>query len=274
MPQNAPMVSVVIPVYNAHATLRACLDSVLGQSFEALEVLAVNDGSADDSAAILEEYRRADARLRVFSLANGGVSAARNCAINQATGAYLQFVDSDDVLPHDATRSMVTALTTQRCDLVIAPYTEVLPMQRQVRGFLRNDMVLSQTDFLGRLSAHPNSFYYSVMWNKLYRRDLVILNSIRCDPELPWGEDFAFNMLYDRYVESVAVLSKPVYDYHKSLSGLTVGSARLCIAHPIYSVRIKLKLRKYYRQLYEATGLYDEYRHEISKFMFQFTINN
>ena len=274
MQKSLSVVSVIIPVYNARETVARCLESVLSQTYPALEVLAVDDGSTDESLAILREFEKRDGRLRVLTEANSGVSSARNLAINQATGVYLQFVDSDDVLPVDSTASLVTAVESQGCDMAIAAYTEVVGALRQQRGYLKDDMVLSQHALLDRLSAHPNSFYYAVLWNKLYRRDLIVLHSIRCDARLPWGEDFAFNTLYYRHVGSVAVLSKPVYDYVRNHNGLALSTARACLIHPAHSLRVKFWLQKYYEQLYVEAGLYEEYKHVLPQYMFKVTINN
>lgn len=171
MPTKGAAVSVIVPVYNAEKTLVSCIGSVLHQPFEDIEVLAVDDGSTDQSLALLREIAARDGRVRVFAQDNSGVAAARNLALNHAVGTYVQFVDSDDLLAPDATGRMVEAMERRRCDLVIAPYTEVLGQLRQKRGFLDQDMILSQRQFLDRLSAHPNSFFYAVLWNKLYRRD-------------------------------------------------------------------------------------------------------
>lgn len=274
MQETKGVVSVVIPVYNAGATLRACLDSVLGQTYRELEVLAVDDGSTDDSLAILEAYGRKDARMRVFSVPNGGAARARNYCIDRATGEYLQFVDSDDLLPPDATARMLAAMTDGGADMVIAPFVERMGRRRRVRGFMREDRLLSQRAFLDALCKHPNSFYFAVLWNKLYRRALVEGGDVRCDAELPWGEDFVFNTLYYRHARSVATLQAPVYEYRRSLTGLASGSAWLFFKRPLYSVRIRISLWRRYEALYRAVGLYDQYGWRLKLYLFKFTINN
>lgn len=267
-------VSVVIPVYNAHSTLRACLDSVLGQSHSALEVLCVNDGSTDDSLDILREYERRDARVRVFSVPNGGVSAARNLAIQNATGTYLQFLDSDDSLPPDATERMLSAITGRGCELAIAPFTMVMAGRRTVRAMLHSECAMTQEQYLDRLSRHPNAFYFSVLWNKLYLRDIVAKQGILCDTRLPWGEDFAFNARYCAHVRKVAVLSQPVYDYNRHMGGLTGGSLRLCLSRPTFSVKVRLLLYDYYKRLFREAGLYERFKRRLPLYIVRFTLNN
>lgn len=267
-------VSVIVPVYNAEKTLPACLESILGQSFEDMEVLAVDDGSTDGSLRVLRDFAARDPRVRVFSQRNSGVAAARNLAIDNASGDYLQFVDSDDRLPADATERMVEAIRSRECDLVIAPYTEVIGLIRQKRGFLDRDMLLSQRQFLGRMAEHPNSFFYAVMWNKLYRRDVIAKNAIRCDGRLPWGEDFAFNTEYYRWCCRVAVLADPVYDYVRNPGGLALSTSRKVMIHPCYGIRVKIWLYRYYVRLFRQVGLYEEYRHILPQYLFKVTLNN
>lgn len=273
MPSQPSLVSVIVPVYNAHKTLHMCLQSILSQSHDVLEVLLVDDGSRDQSLSILREYAKADPRVHVFSKANGGVSSARNLALEHATGEYVQFVDSDDMLLPHATARLLKAIQSQGCDMAIGRYIERFNDTRQERGYLKTDMVLSQQSLLGRLSLHPNSFYYAVLWNKLYRRDLIAQHGIRFLGGLPWGEDFAFNTQYMRYVDSAAMLSGPVYEYNRNFNGLALTTARRTVAHPIYAIRVKLALHHYYKQLYIDTGLYARYRRVLPRYLFKVTIN-
>ena len=267
------LVSVIVPVYNEESTLEACISSIREQSWKRLEVLAVDDGSTDRSLAMLQKMAKDDPRIRVLSKTNGGVASARNHAIGQAAGEYLQFVDSDDVLLPGATERMVRAMEQPECDLVLAPYIEVVGKIRTPRGFIQEDGLLSRNAFLGRLTEYPNSFFYAVLWNKLYRRDLIQHNDLLCDPDLRWGEDFAFNTLYYRAIRNVATLSAPVYAYARNPRGLALSSVSYCLRHPVRSIQCKLRLQAYYDQLYRDTGLYDEYRHVLRRYLWGFTVS-
>src|SRR5690242_6114774 len=105
-----PRLSVVVPIYNVEGFLDECLGSLAAQTFSDLEVVMVNDGSTDGSAAIAEAFAARDERFRLITQPNGGLSAARNTGIDAATGEFLAFVDSDDVLPPDAYERLVGAL--------------------------------------------------------------------------------------------------------------------------------------------------------------------
>lgn len=274
MPAERAAVSVIVPVYNAEKTLSRCMESILRQTWTDIEVLAVDDGSTDQSLNLLRDFEAKDGRVRVFAQANTGVAAARNLAINNACGTYLQFVDSDDRLPPDATERMLRAMEERGCELAIAPYDEVVGQFRQKRGYLDRDMALSQRQFLDRLTAHPNSFFYAVLWNKLYRRDIVIRNGIRCDGRLPWGEDFAFNTEYYRWISRVAVLEGSVYDYIRSPGGLALSTSRQAVIHPWYAMKVKVWLYRYYVRLFEQVGLYEEYKNVLPQYLFKVTINH
>ena len=91
-----PAISVIVPGYNAETTICHCVDSVLSQTFTDFECLLINDGSKDKSGEICEEYTAGDSRIRVFHKENGGVSSARNLGLDNATGEWIAFVDSDD----------------------------------------------------------------------------------------------------------------------------------------------------------------------------------
>ena len=268
------MVSVIIPVYNAQKTLNHLMNSVLAQTYTNLEVLAVDDGSTDESLAILKRYARQDSRVRVFSQPNGGAASARNHALSEATGVYVQFCDSDDFLPPTATARLVAAMEAGECDMAIAPYVEVAGNARSVRGVLREDAVMEQKLFLHHFSLKPNAFFYAALWNKLYRRNIIASAALRFDACLPWGEDFAFNTEYYRFVRRVAVMSEPVYEYIRNPGGLALASVRLSVMRPAYSVRLKILLYRYYVRLYEEAGLYEAYRHVSPQYLFRVTIHN
>ena len=101
------MISIIVPVYNAHNTLKRCLDSILKQDFKDIQIIAINDGSSDDSLDILKEYAFIDKRIEVINQENQGVSVARNNGIASAKGEYIMFVDSDDYVEPDYCKLML-----------------------------------------------------------------------------------------------------------------------------------------------------------------------
>lgn len=115
---NDSLISVVIPVYNVAKYLPQCLDSVINQNYENLEILVVDDGSTDNSGSICDAYAEQDSRIRVFHTENHGLSAARNYALDRATGDYIAFLDSDDWLEKDAYTILLTEALHTGADIV------------------------------------------------------------------------------------------------------------------------------------------------------------
>ena len=146
MPQ--PLVSIIVPIYNAAIDLVRCLESIKHQRYENLEILLVNDGSNDSSLEICRMYARLDPRIMIIDKENSGVSSTRNTAIERASGKYLQFVDADDYLDVSATRLMVERMEETNSDLLIANYCSVSPNDKtRVHGFLPPDETFDKREF-------------------------------------------------------------------------------------------------------------------------------
>lgn len=241
-----PAVSLIVPVYNAEPYLRRCVDSILNQEFRDFELLLVDDGSQDASGAICDIYASIDRRVFVIHKENSGVSDSRNRAIAQARGTYLQFLDSDDWITPDATKLLVRAAMTHHCDMVIADFYRVVGERVSHKGDIEEDTVLSREEFAGHMMENPADFYYGVIWNKLYRRDLIEKHHLRMNTELNWCEDFMFNLEYILHAETFYALKAPIYYYVKRKGSLvsqnvTIGNA----------IRMKLRVFEYYNNFYK-----------------------
>ena len=215
-----PKVSIIVPVYNAEKSLARCVDSILNQEFRDFELILMDDGSRDGSGEICDGYARADARVVVVHKENTGVSDTRNQAIARARGTFLQFVDSDDWLTTDATKLMVRAAEETGCDLVIADFYRVVGEMVSRKGDIDTDQVIGREAFVGFMMENPADYYYGVLWNKLYRREIVEAHGIRMDAKISWCEDFLFNLEYVRYAATFYALRTPVYYYVKTKGSL------------------------------------------------------
>lgn len=261
----SPMVSIIVPVYNAQESLRRCVDSILRQTYTEFELILVDDGSQDNSGAICDEYAMADKRVRVIHKENGGVSAARNQALEQTRGTYIQFLDSDDWITPDATRLLVRSAQEHDCDLVISDFYRVVGERVSVKGDIEGDHVLTREEFAAYMMENPADFYYGVLWNKLYRRDLVETHGLRMDEDVNWCEDFLFNMEYIRYAQRFYSLNVPLYYYVKTKGSLVSQGRNLAKI-----VRMKLTVFEYYNQLYKDILDEEEYqksRRKVYRFL-------
>ena len=151
-------VSIIVPVYNVEKYLPSCLRSILQQSYPAIEIILINDGSKDNSLAVCQKFARKDSRVRVIDIPNGGVSHARNLGVTVATGKYVQFVDSDDKINRHMVRTMVGELERAQADIAFCGLEMVFVHRGRVtqrRSCIRNPLppncTMEREEFLTRL---------------------------------------------------------------------------------------------------------------------------
>ena len=142
-----PKVSIIVPIYNAQKTIARCIESILNQDYTDFELLLIDDGSKDDSGNICDFYAGQDERVRVIHKENGGVSVARNLALEEAEGEYLQFLDADDWITPNATRLLVESMEQNQCDMAIADFYRVIGERLSHKGSIEADGVLSREAF-------------------------------------------------------------------------------------------------------------------------------
>ena len=261
-------VSIIIPVYNAEKHLRRCVESVLKQDFQNFELILMNDGSTDSSAEICNEYKEKDVRVKVVHKENTGVSDTRNQAISISKGEYLQFLDSDDWITPDATGILVRMAELYQCEMVIADFYRVIGDRLAHKGNIHEDGILTREEFAKEMMENPSDFYYGVLWNKLYRRDIIFDHHIFMNENISWCEDFIFNMEYIRYVENVYVLHVPIYYYVKTPGSLV--SQGMSISK---TIQMKKTVFKCYKEFYKDIFDEDDYE-KIQLQVYRFLIDS
>lgn len=259
---ETPLVSVIVPVYNAERFLPKCLDSIRGQSWPGLEVWLVNDGSTDGSLALCREAEAADRRFHVIDKPNSGVSDSRNAGLAAASGKYVQFVDSDDYLARDATQTLVHTAESTGADLVVAHFYRVFEDTQVHQGHIRDRRVMTRGEYAGEMMKAPSNFYYGVLWNKLYRRNMIEAGHLRFQRELSWCEDFLFNLEYLKHVRLAAAVPEPVYYYVRRENSLVMTEST-----PRKALQIKRKTFAYYKRLYQQLDLYEEQKGAVYRYL-------
>lgn len=190
-------VSVIIPIYNTKNYIRKCLDSVLNQTLEDIEILAVDDGSTDGTTNIVKEYaEKYPKKIKAFYKENGGQAAARNLALSHATGEYLGFVDSDDWIDPDMYSEMYQKALQEDADIVICDTTDHYPDR---------DDYHHASQFTDKFTVTPSAC------NKIFRREFV--GDIRFPVGL-WYEDFEFTTKNLMLTEKISVVHKGFYHCH------------------------------------------------------------
>ena len=163
----SPIVSVVIPVYNVIQYLTLCLDSVLSQTYRNLDILLIDDGSTDGSSKICDEYAKRDGRIRVFHTTNHGLSAARNLGIENATGEFLMFIDSDDWVEKNAVEILLELSMKTTSDIAVACFYREFTNTSSQKKQCYETQVVQGMDIL---SLFASGMLSNVVWNKLYRK--------------------------------------------------------------------------------------------------------
>ena len=162
-------ISVIVPVYNVQAYLPQCMESLLSQSYQALEIILIDDGSTDGSGALCDAYGAKDRRVRVIHKENGGAASAKNAGLRVATGEYLSFVDSDDYLAPDAYSFLVEQLEIYGADVVQSGYRDVFPDHEEDRIAMAEVCQYQAMEYLRRFTE---DWTCALLWDKLYRRSL------------------------------------------------------------------------------------------------------
>ena len=219
---RTPLISVIIPVYNVEKYLRRCLDSVIAQTYQNLEIICVDDGSIDDSGKICDQYAVRDARIKVIHQENQGLSAARNKGLDAAEGEYIAFVDSDDYILEDMYKKMLDKLLNYNVDLCVCQWQYAFSDGRQVVKRKNID----PTIYGRKASLEFARFLYMgnyengvvvAAWNKLYRR--VLLDKIRFEGRIHEDEAFCGRIMAKNI--SVYVMEEQFYVYAQNGDSLT-----------------------------------------------------
>lgn len=230
------MVSIIVPVYKSERTLCVCVESLLRQTEEDVEIILVDDGSPDGCPRLCDELAEKDPRIRVVHKENGGVSSARNRGIEEARGEYLLFVDSDDYVEPDMVEELLSRIGGM--DMAVCGFHHHF-MGRDVEKVPPIQAWTGAESFL----VLYGEGYLNMPWNKLFRRNLAG----RFDESLSLGEDLLFNLDYLRRASGVAVVQKPLHHYIQNNTGNTLSSKKRTD---------KLELAK--RIWQEASGFYEE----------------
>lgn len=171
MDSNLPLISVILPIYKVEKYLHRCVDSILSQTYENIEVILVDDGSPDNCPKICDDYAAKDVRVKVVHQKNGGVSAARNTGIRVASGEFVAFVDPDDYVSEDFLQFMYDLMSQYDADIVSCGAVDVYPSGKTAFHAPDTDVhVMDSRQALERMCY--NDGFYITLWDKLYKKKL------------------------------------------------------------------------------------------------------
>lgn len=211
------IVSVIIPAYNVDKYISKCLNSVLEQSYQDIQIIVVDDGSTDRTLEIIKEYSSKDSRIIAIHKDNGGVSSARNKALEYATGEYITFLDADDALESDAIAILIKTIENSSADWVFAGYS-----RRDETGNRLTDYVFETGEFSFGTDLDRTRFIiekilpYRVgveVWSKLFKSEIIRNNGLLFSEKCHIGEDYSFTIKYLMHISKIICISDRLYNY-------------------------------------------------------------
>lgn len=244
-------ISIIIPVYNVEPYIRKCLDSVVGQTYENLEILVINDGSTDGSEKICDAYARKDARIQVFHKENGGLSSALNVGLNNFTGDFLGFVDSDDWIEPDMYQALYNALNG--ADIAVCSYYKDTFSSSEIMKnakIISEPVISTENMLLYPLMRDDYMGFCGYVWNKLYAGGVVRESGIFFDEEIKYAMDVLFyKSLVSKMNCTGVFVEKPLIHYVQRDGAITKSE----------SFAVKADILKVYKRVEEMLPPKDRY---------------
>lgn len=208
---NEPLISVVVPIYNVEQYLERCINSILQQTYQNLEIILVDDGSPDNSGVICDSYLSLDQRIKVIHKKNGGLSDARNAGLEIASGEFIAFIDSDDTIMPEMIEKLYQRIDTDRSDMAFCGYRQVSPNGDILSEVFLPDNVLTGFDAL-KVSYEDQGVLYTIACNKLYKKHLF--QDIRYPVGKYHEDEFTTYLIIDQ-CNRVSVVKEALYIYYQ-----------------------------------------------------------
>lgn len=233
-----PLVSILIPVYNVEAFLPQCLDSVIGQTYQNLQIVLIDDGSTDKSWQIMQEYIQKDNRMEIYHQDNAGVATTRNHLLDKIKGEYFLFIDSDDWIESDMVEFLISKQEESNADLVMC---ENVINDALVSGNFTQKILLRH-QAIERFLYHIE--FRGSLWNKLIKTNL--LSNCKFQSGISLGEDALFCWHILQYVTTVLMTDRQLYHYR-------MNNESIC--HSNFGPK-KLSAHRVWDQICKETGMW------------------
>ena len=224
-----PLLSIIVPIYNVEQYVDRCIQSILNQTYQNLEIILVDDGATDCSGAIADSYAAKDKRIKVFHKENGGLSDARNYGLEHVTGDYILFIDSDDFIVNIMCERLITVASSNNADIVSCNYyiyrgdddisIHTMSVQDDKRTFTGMDMLRYYL-----LKTEP--FDLNVVWNKIFKLDLFNgVEPVRFPKGRVQEDNFTIFRLFLN-ANSIVTVNEPLYYYVQRAGSIMANFTR------------------------------------------------
>ena len=224
MRNNEKLISIIIPIFNGEEYIEKCLKSLLNQINDNIEIILINDGSNDGSDEICNRYELTYENIIYINQANQGASIARNNGIDRSKGTYITFIDIDDEVKENYVDVLMKEISKEDIDLFMwgIEYQWINNNQiNKVERVYYDSKVFEQNEFSNEITKYLDGFYFNFVWNKLYKREIILEKEIRFNKDFKRSEDLLFNLEYIKYVKYVKVLEDILY-VHKNTNKVSI----------------------------------------------------
>ena len=212
-----PMISIIVPVYNAESSLKRCIESVQNQTIKEYQLVLIDDGSKDRSLDICSQYAEKDSRITVIAQKNSGVSRARNSGLDAAIGTYVAFLDSDDYVDSNMYAVMIKEIKAKEADLVTCGYYHVVGDTLE-RYSYNNETIENPRLLANKLVGEQRMA--SAVWNNLFKKSIIDEHDLRFK-DISVGEDLLFLMEYLLVCKTTVRLQECYYYYVANSNSIT-----------------------------------------------------
>lgn len=215
---NKILLSVIVPVYNAEKYIERCINSIINQSVDNIEIIIVNDGSLDNTKNILKKYSSCvlqSKTIKIIDIENNGVSNARNIGIEAAVGDYITFVDADDWIDIDLYKETLKFIIENKCDMLRYGFRIIYPKhKKENKKLCKKQKIILKRDYKEKLyKEHLKGYDLANVFCMIYKRDLI--KNVKFNNEISYGEDFLFNIDVILQSESIGFLNScNKYNYY------------------------------------------------------------
>jgi len=246
------LISIVVPIYNVEKYLKKCIDSIISQTYTNLEIILIDDGSPDNCGKICDEYAQKDSRIKVIHKENAGVSQARNVGLDNASGKYITFVDSDDYIECEHIENLYNALKENNTQISQCNILKVNDKKEVLEKLGYKESQIKSTKEILKESFGQHWVENAVVWNKIY--DKKIFEGIRYPIGKIHEDEFViYKVLYK--VDKIALINEYSYNYRKnknSIMGRRFNVERFDILNA-FEERLKFFQERREVELYQTT---------------------
>ena len=261
-----PLISVIIPAFNAEKTIEKCIKSIQKQTYNNLEIIVVNDGSSDATEAIVVNLKNNDNKIKLFSIPNRGVSHARNIGIEKSKGEYITFVDSDDYIDAEMYSDLIKLIQNYNAQIAHCSYKNIDANGKVISVVGNNDRISKQKHDEAMECLITGVLFAGGLCNKLY--DSKLFYGCRLDENISINEDVLLNVLLFDKSDIIVYTDAPYYNYvayenssTHSTDMLSKGEQGLYVSRKIYDYSIGKSFESVaeLRVARSLMGLYREY---------------